>query len=229
MSSRMDTSGRLTTYTYDEQDRLIGETNPAGEITQKHYNSAGQLEWVRDARQLQTNYTYNGFGQRLTISSPDTGTTTYTYDLSGDLDTETRADGKTINYDWDSLGRMIRRSSGGQIESFNYDAGAYGKGRLTSIVDSTGTTSFEYDSVGAIIRQTNNVLGSIYVTSWSYDPVGRLKTMTYPDGVILTYQYNAYGQLSSITSNLVGGSATLVDSFLYQPVSGALVRMAIWK
>jgi YD repeat-containing protein len=44
--------------------------------------------------------------------------------------------------------------------------------------------------------------------------------MAYPSGLTLIYGYDAYGQLSQITSNVAGTSSTLADSFPYQPASG---------
>lgn len=217
--SQMDAYGRTTLYGYDEQNRLISQTNPAGELTQIHYDPAGNIEWIRDARQLQTNYTYNGFGQVQSLVSPDTGTTNYTYDSSGNLDTESRADGKIISYDWDVLNRLTSRSSGGKTETFIYDASSNGKGKLSGFTDSTGATWYEYSQAGELVRQDNNIYGALYSTYWLYDAAGRLRTMTYPTGVATTYSYDAYGRVSSVTSNLAGASATIADSFLYQPVT----------
>jgi len=41
-----------------------------------------------------------------------------------------------------------------------------------------------------------------YTTSFSYDSFGRLLSMTYPDGEVLTYGYDAGGQLSSLSGTL---------------------------
>ncbi len=41
--------------------------------------------------------------------------------------------------------------------------------------------------------------------------------MTYPNGLVLAFAYDSYGRISGITSNLTGTSATIANSFLYQP------------
>lgn len=220
LKQKSDQYGRAFRYDYDAQNRLISEMNPGGETTTYHYDNRGNLEWVRDPRQLQTTYTYNGFGQKVTQVSPDTGTTTYSYDAAGQLFTETRADGKVTTYEWDALGRLTSRNSGGEPSLYGYDQLINGIGKLSSSADWTGYSSYEYNAAGQPTKQVNVIYGYFHTTEWSYDAQGRLKTMTYPSGVAVTYNYDSNGKVSSLTSNMSGGSALLADSFLYQPVSG---------
>ncbi len=217
MISSTDALGRSSTYQYDAFNRLISSTVPDGGMTVMEYDGQGNLVSVTDPRSLQTRYTYNGFGQVTSIISPDTGTTTYSYDSAGRLANETLADGKVITYSWDALGRKTARSSGGVVESFTYDEGSYGKGRLTRFNDGTGQTSYGYSAAGELISQVNQLFGSVYNTSWSYDSVGRLSSMTYPTGLMIAYQYDSVGRLSSVTSNT--SWSTVADTFLYQPAT----------
>ena len=174
---------------------------------------------MTDPRGLVTSYAYDGLGQTTQRISPDTGTTGYTYDSAGRLATETRANGAVITYSWDRLGRMTGRTSGGVTESFTYDGGTYGKGRLTGLNDVTGSTGYTYNADGQLAQQTSTVFGSAYATTWSYDSAGRVTGMSYPSGLALTYSYDAYGRVFRVASN-VAGWATLADSFLYQPATG---------
>lgn len=226
VKTRTDAAGRTTTYDYDAQDRLSKVTAPDGGITIYHYDAEGNLDYVQDPRGLKTLYTYNGFGQVLTQSSPDSGTTTYTYDSAGRLQTETKANGLVITYTWDALDRMTSRSSGGVTETFFYDEGQYGKGRLTRITDATGETSFTYTAAGELTLQVNKIYGSTYMTLWNWDTAGRLTGINYPTGLNLGFGYDAYGRVSSVTSNLAGTWSTLANSFLYQP---ATERRYAWR
>jgi len=219
VKTRTDGAGRVTRYDYDALDRPVKVTAADNAVTTYSYNAEGRLEYVQDARGLRTTYTYNGLGQMLTQTSPDTGTTTYTYDSAGRLATESKANGLNITYGWDSLNRMVSRTSGGVTESFTYDEGSYGKGRLTRINDATGQTTFTYNAAGELVQQVNTIYGYTYTTSWTYDSAGRRIGMTYPTGVALTYGYDGYGRLANVTSNLGGASATLADSFLYEPAT----------
>ncbi len=221
-----DAAGRVTRSTYDAQDRISTVKAPdTGTITYR-YDTEGRLLYVQDPRGLRTNFTYNGFGQVLSRASPDTGTTTYQYDSAGRTLQESRANARVITYGWDALGRMTSRSSGSQTETFTYDEGTYGKGRLTRINDATGQTTYEYGAAGELVRQVSVVYGTTYTTSWSFDAAGRLVGMSYPNGLALGYSYDAVGRVSAITSNLGGSWATLASSFLYQP---ATERLYAWR
>jgi RHS repeat-associated protein len=219
VKTRRDVINRVAYFDYDPQDRLIKVKAPdGGEIT-NNFNSEGNLEFVQDPRGLRTTYTYNGFGQVLTQSSPDSGTTIYTYDSAGRLGTETKANGIAITYGWDKLGRMTSRTSAGVTETLTYDEGTFGKGRLTRVNDVTGQTTFTYNAAGELVQQVNTIYGSTYTTTWTFDAAGRKLGMTYPTGLSLTFSYDAYGRLASVSSNLGGTWATLADSFLYQPAT----------
>jgi YD repeat-containing protein len=218
VKTRTDAAGRQTKYDYDVLNRLSKITAPDGGITLFGYDIAGNLATVTDPRNLTTTYLYNFFGQVTQRTSPDTGVTGYAYDASGRLSTETRANGSAVTYTWDKLGRMTSRTSAGVTESFTYDEGAYGKGRLTRLNDATGSTSYSYNADGSLASQTNTLFGSVFTTSWGYNAAGQLSSMSYPNGTVLSYSYDAYGRLARVGSNIAGWG-TLADSFLHQPAT----------
>lgn len=225
VATRTDAQGRQTVYRYDAQNRVYETTAPDGGVIHYAYDVRGRLWTVTDPRGLVTTFTYDGFGQVLTQASPDTGITTFTYDNAGRMKTATRANGQVISFAWDTLGRPTSRSSAGVTETFTYDQGTYGKGRLTGMTDASGSTSFTYNGAGELVQQTAVVAGQTFTTSWTYDSAGRLTGLTYPGGPTLTYAYGG-ARLASILSNHAGGSATLASSLLYQPATDGLFA---WK
>ncbi|SFV04491.1 RHS repeat protein [Pseudoduganella namucuonensis] len=219
LKSRTDAAGHVTRFNYDAQNRLILRIAPDGGETRWHYNPEGQLQFVQDPRGLRTNYTYNGFGDVTSAASPDTGLTTYQYDAIGRLASSTTADGKMVQYGFDSLDRPTYRFSGNVTESFTYDKGAYGKGRLTSVDDATGRTTFDYTAAGELRSKVSNILGQTYALNWSYDSAGRLLGFSDPSGMSIGYDHDGIGNLTRVRSSLAGWGV-LADSFQYQPVSG---------
>ena len=54
-----------------------------------------------------------------------------------------------------------------------------------------------------------------YVYGATYDSWNRVQTMTYPDGEVVTYHYNAAGQVESMASNKQGRQSVIVDRIGY--------------
>ena len=54
-----------------------------------------------------------------------------------------------------------------------------------------------------------------YVYGATYDSWNRVRTMTYPDGEVVTYHYNAAGQVERLTSNKQGRQSVIVDRIGY--------------
>lgn len=198
LRTRTDAAGRVTAYYYDAHNRLERVEAPDGGIVRREYWPDGMLKSITDPRLLKTTYSYNGFGSLTKISSPDTGDTSFAYDSGGQLERETRQDGKTITYTWDLLGRMRTRTSGTTTETFTYDEGSFGKGRLTRLNDVTGQTTYTFNEAGQLEAQANTINGKAYKTTWTYDSAGKLVGMTYPTGLTLIYSYDGFGRVSSI-------------------------------
>lgn len=214
-----DALNRTTTYTYDALNRVVQMVTPDLAVTRYGYDTAGNLASVTDPRGLVTTYTYNAFGEVTRVVSPDSGTTTYTYDSGGRRATEQRADGSTVTFGWDAMDRLRSRTVGSASETYTFDEGTYGRGRLTRINDASGQTTFRFSAAGELVEQVATIYGATYTTTWAYDAAGRLAGMTYPNGFALGYGYDAYGRLSTINSNLAGAWATLASGFLYQPAT----------
>ena len=50
-----------------------------------------------------------------------------------------------------------------------------------------------------------------FIYDTAYDSWNRVRTMTYPDGEVVTYHYNAAGQIASVKSNKQGKEETIVE------------------
>ena len=54
-----------------------------------------------------------------------------------------------------------------------------------------------------------------YVYGATYDSWNRVRTMTYPDGEVVTYHYNAAGQIDALTSNKLGKESVILSMMGY--------------
>ncbi|QIL19642.1 RHS repeat-associated core domain-containing protein [Thermomonas sp. HDW16] len=213
-----------TTLYYDQLDRVVQSTNPAGGNTYFEYDAADRLTKVTDPRGKITTYVYDGFGQLWRQVSPDSGTTTYSYDAYGQLSQMIRNDGSVTTYGYDGLGRLAAVNAGGQTQDYGYDWCGNGKGRLCSTVSTASTQNYAYMPDGRLyIRREwirGNAVESDYWTFYYYDAFGRLHAITYPSGVAVGYGY-ASSKLVAMTVNIGGVVSNVVTNTLYQPFGPA--------
>src|SRR5262249_44717489 len=128
------------------------------------YNAEDDLTSVTDPRGLVTAYQRNGFSDLTSLTSPDTGSSTYTYDSGGNRKTSTDARGSAGAFTYDVANRptsapFTLKKVTEQTIAFSYDAGAYGKNKLTGASDSNHSLSWVYDPQGRVAQKTQVVGG----------------------------------------------------------------------
>jgi RHS repeat-associated protein len=173
-----------TTNAYDPAGRLSKVTQvlssaPGGTInTQYGYDIDGNLTAVTDPNGNVTSYVYDDFGQMIKQVSPVTGTTTYAYDLAGNLALATDANGATTTRTYDLLNRVsaaISTCGENETVTWTYDAsvsGQNGVGRVATMIDPSGSTSYAYDRRG-LLRREDQMIGSWSTsTAYQYDADG---------------------------------------------------------
>ena len=214
-----DANDRTSTSEYDALDRLIREINTLSGATQYTHDAHDNLTSVTNPEGLTTTYTYNGFDEVISQTSPDTGTITYTYDQVGNKVTETDARGIISTFTYDAINRLTGVSYPDSSEdvTYTYDQDTFGVGRLSSITDSSGSTSFGYDAQGNITELTQTIDGQRYTQSYTYNGANRLTGMTYPSGRSVTYSYDASGRINRVDSIGNEGSETLADTITRLP------------
>ncbi|MES9994181.1 MAG: hypothetical protein ABW098_19695, partial [Candidatus Thiodiazotropha sp.] len=220
LTESIDANLNPSNQTYNVLDRITEHTNALDGETQYGYDDKGNLISVKAPNNLTTYYSYDAYGNLTQLRSPDTGTTNYTYDEAGNRLTQTDARNITVNYSYDALNRLAHTSypDASLNVTYNYDQGANGIGRLTSMSDANGTTNYVYNAYGDLINlsRTSND-GIVTSFAYGYDSHGRLIDLTYPSGNSVHYAYDAYGQLASLdyewsdgtTQSLVSNLQTL--------------------
>ena len=166
------------------------------------------------------------------VNHPDAGETNMTYDAAGNLLTKLTAElRKSISdkgyisytYDFERLHEVLYPEN-----LFNRVTYTYGKagdkynraGRLALVEDASGGEAYYYGRQGEVTKTVRTVMASVadirtYVYGATYDSWNRVQTMTYPDGEVVTYHYNAAGQVESMTSNKQGRQSVIVDRIGY--------------
>ncbi len=215
-TSLTDPKGNTTAYSYDALNRLTDMVQP-GTITTKYgYDTNNNVTSIKDANTNTTTYKYDDKGRIYQVISPDTGTTTYGYDAAGNLTSKTDAKGTTVAYSYDALNRLTKIDFSSDTDIvYTYDTCFNGKGRLCTMTDTSGTTSYEYTPKGQVKKETKVIDSVNYVTQYTYDQNGNLKTMTYPSGRVITYNYTNDRAVS-----VLNNAANLTTNISYKPFGG---------
>src|SRR5208282_3752589 len=139
---------------------------------------------------------------RLTLTTyPDSTTQSQSYNNVGDVIGKVDSNSNTINYTYDSLNRLTTVTYPNHfLENYTYDS----DGNTKVMNDTSGSTYYSYDTRDRITNGTQvNTVGASKITNtlfYSYDKTSNIVSMTYPDGTVLSYKYDALNRISGVGS-----------------------------
>ena len=236
-------NARWTAFTYDDLLRETRTQRPgpdnATETTQTSYNGLtqtktdalgiarktttnglGQITKIIEGNDKSTiNYTYDGWGQltksdangtvishqydvlgnKTQTADPSLGTWKFTYNGFGEITKQTDAKEQATTFTYDKLGRLTTRADSSGTSTFTYDTKQKGKLSSTKATGAMGDseTQITYNEKGLPSKVDKTIAGEVFTTSTAYDSVGRPSQVDLPDGI---RYYNTYanGQLNSI-------------------------------
>ncbi|MFA4889424.1 MAG: toxin TcdB middle/N-terminal domain-containing protein, partial [Candidatus Omnitrophota bacterium] len=184
-----------TKYSYDTQNNLTKTIDNQGNITQIFYDS---------------------IGRKVKMIDPDMGEWSYEYDILGNLVKQIDAKGQALEFEYDTLNRLVKKSTVHSQQStvlvnYIYDDSAKENciGRLSKVIDQSGSSEFFYDELGREVKSVKSLQGGAASSSVSlrgastasdeaisytvlreYDQFDRLTKLTYPDGEVVNYTYD---------------------------------------
>jgi RHS repeat-associated protein len=194
-------SSHVTTYTYDNMDRLATRKDPLGNSESNQYDKNGNLIQFTDRRGKITTYQYDAVNRRTSGAfGPNESTIKYTYDAANRLIQVTDSITGTITRSYDSLDRLTSEVTPLGSVSYSYDAA----GRRASMsVSGQSRVTYSYNNASRLTQITQGT-GSV---AFGYDGDNRRTSLTLQNGIAARYGYDAASQLSGITYIL--GSTTL--------------------
>ncbi|HKV28028.1 MAG TPA: hypothetical protein VJN90_07130, partial [Candidatus Acidoferrales bacterium] len=189
------------------------------QVTLYTYDAANNLTGVVQGAEARS-FTYDGLGRKTSESTPEAGTISLNYTGcsgdSSDLCSKTDARGIATTYTYDALNRIKSKSysnSQGSV-TYSYDQGgasAFALGRLTQVVDPSGSEAYTYDADGNILQLQKVVGSTAYTIGYQYNAGGELTQVTYPSGRVVGYSYDQIGRLCDVAPS--SGSCTASNSY----------------
>ena len=195
-----DSLGRRTTQTV--QRRLVAGGAPQSLVSSYDYDERDRVIRVTDAigNQLETVYDKNGKVTQIVAKykKPDMTfdtrvLSTRTYDAADRLATQTDIESNTRSFQYDTGGNLVSyKDANNHTTRYEYDA----MGRRIAVINANGhrsTTTF--DLAGRPTRVTN-AIGKSAITT--YDAIGRATSVTDAKGFVTAMAYDANGNVTKI-------------------------------
>jgi RHS repeat-associated protein len=210
---RKDRMGRWTTFTYDAMRRQTSVRDPLGRVVQPEWCTCGSLNALIDANGNRTSWDRDVQGRVKKEMRANASFTTYTYETTtSQLKKVTDPRLQDTNYIYFADGKLAQTTYTNAViatpsVTFTYDT-SYG--RLATMVDGTGTTTYDYNPV-----TTPPTLGSTRLVSvdgpltndtitYEYDELGRVSVRAINGATnTVSWTFDALGRTTSET-NLLG-------------------------
>lgn len=200
--------------------------------TDFRYDGLSQLVKVTDDASSETTYDYDFFGRKISVKHPEAGLTEFKYDLAGNMTEKITANireripnGGAIRYSYE-FERLVQidypKNFHNRVQ-FQYGdstAGFNRRGRIVLQQDASGGQEFYYGPLGEVVKNIRTVLVSKavqlnFVTEYQYDTWERVQKIVYPDGEVVTYDYNRAGKLRSMNGLKLGETHRFVAQLGY--------------
>ncbi|MBF1623167.1 MAG: RHS repeat protein, partial [Prevotella sp.] len=202
LTSVIHPDGTEETRAYDEEDRLITETDALGNRRVLVYhepsqdgtpvNGEGQLSAVIEADDRATFFEYDTHGLLSSVSLDDR-TVHLEYNEQNNLVSVKNEKGVGTRWNYDHKGNVLSvLTSAGAKQTFRYDR----LNRVTSITTGKRTTNLRYNSYEDVVEASEG----FHRVKYKYSPMGDILQREGEDGSVLRFAYDRMDRLRMLTN-----------------------------
>ena len=202
LTSVIHPDGTEETRAYDEEDRLITETDALGNRRVLVYhepsqdgtpvNGEGQLSAVIEADDRATFFEYDTHGLLSSVSLDDR-TVHLEYNEQNNLVSVKNEKGVGTQWNYDHKGNVLSvLTSAGARQTFRYDR----LNRVTSITTGKRTTNLRYNSYEDVVEASEG----FHRVKYKYSPMGDILQREGEDGSVLRFAYDRMDRLRMLTN-----------------------------
>ena len=210
-------SGENASYTYDDLSRLLTAVNAAGTVTFT-YDNRGRLATEEDVFANDLEYTYDAAGRKTSLELNNVAHTAYAYDNANRLTTLTDEASNDFTFTYDNANKLLSRvAPNGVTSSYEYD----GMSRLKRLKHYTsGGTLYDDQFTYNTANQIGQIAGLAQTRVFTYDNIDRLTGVSIGGTPVESYTYDAVGNrtASHLSSSYTTGAfnrLTATDSASY--------------
>lgn len=195
--------GRTTTYTYsDAGTTLVADTN-GGPRNAFSHDRKGNVTSIVDGEGYALRLTYDGEGRVLAVRDRMGAVTRFAYDAAGNLVSRTDPDGIASEWTWDDAARLLtERHRNGATTAYEYEAEHRRPSRVTTPLGGVLTVQLSSDDLPLAVTDADGV-----VTSFEWDDDGQLVAMVDGVGNRTTFAFDEAGNLQRVSD----GSGVVID------------------
>ena len=184
---------RITSTQYDEMGRTTATTNGLGLTTSRLYEADGNDAALANGADAVSSFSYDNEGREIRLTFPGGSRhIDYGHDPRGLVTSVTQPSGKVTTYNYDDAGRVVTRTDDVGATSYIYDA----NNRLLTTTEGAAVITRSYDALDRLTTFTDGQGNTLH---YDYDAEGNLTTLTYPGGRQVTYTYDANNRMTSVT------------------------------
>ncbi len=193
VTQRTDTAGRMTSYAYDNVNRLANTTDADNKTTSFEYDALSRTTAVVDALNQHYQFAYDALGRQTGMTRGGVSMS-YLYDAAGNRTQRTDYNGVVTNYAYDNLNRLTTITYPSRTATYAYDP----LNNLTRATNENGSVYIGYDNRYRVSSFSDPFY---YGVSYNYDTAGNRTKLKLNGATYATYTYDAVNRLTNLADS----------------------------